>query len=183
VAAGRPDSVRLVTIGRKGLAHITRRGWTAAFSYTEMGDVPDTMRVRRMTEEITRLFTGGEVDQVRLLFTRFLSTMSRRVVVETFLPIEGGAAETGGGARDYIFEPSPGAIFGTLLPRYAVTRLLAALAESLASEHSSRMIAMGAATQNAEDMIHQLVIRRNRTRQTAITKEIAELVGGAEALK
>ncbi len=176
------EDLRLVVVGRKALQYLTRRGWKPALVYTDLGDVPDATRVRRMTEEITGLFLSGEVDEVFLVFTRFISTLNRRVVTEKFLPIEGAASE-GDSAGDYIFEPSPDAIFGALLPRYAVTRLLAAQAESLASEHSARMVAMGSATQNADEMINQLVIRRNRARQAAITKEIAELVGGAEALK
>lgn len=177
------EELRLVTVGRKGFAYVARRGWKPALSYTEMGDVPDATRIRRMTDEITGLFLSQEVDEVLLLYTRFVSTMSRRVVLERFLPIEGAAGTGDKPAREYIFEPSPEAIFGSLLPRYAVTRFLAALAEALASEHSARMIAMGSATRNADEMIDHLVIRRNRARQAAITKEIAELVGGAEALK
>ena len=177
------EELRVVTVGRKGLVYVTRRGWKPVLSYTDMGDVPDAVRIRRMTDEITALFVSQEVDEVVLLFTRFISTMTRRVVTEKFLPIEGSAAETESPAREYIFEPSPEAIFGALLPRYAVTRFMAALAEALASEHSSRMVAMGSATRNADEMIDLLIIRRNRARQAAITKEIAELVGGAEALK
>ena len=84
---------------------------------------------------------------------------------------------------EYIFEPSPARIYETLLPRYALTRVMAAMLESFASEHSARMVAMGSASSNAEEMIADLTLLRNRIRQAAITKEISELVGGAEALR
>lgn len=177
------EELRLIIVGRKALQYVTRRGWKPALVYTDLGDVPDAVRARRMTEEITSLFLSQEVDEVVLVYTRYVSTLSRRVVTEKFLPIEGTAEGNEARAGEYIFEPSPEAIFASLLPRYAVTRLLAALAESLASEHSARMVAMGSATRNADEIIDRLIIRRNRARQAAITKEIAELVGGAEALK
>jgi F-type H+-transporting ATPase subunit gamma len=108
--------------------------------------------------------------------------MTRTVQVEQFLPI---GSSTAGGGKDAgtIFEPNPEQIFAELLPRYAMAKLYASMADSLASEHSARMVAMGSARKNAGELVDSLTLTRNRLRQAAITREIAELVGGAEALK
>jgi F-type H+-transporting ATPase subunit gamma len=122
------------------------------------------------------------VDRIDLLYTHFVNALVRRVTGETFLPI-GGESTTAAADRGTLFEPDPESIFAELLPRYATAKLYAALADALASEHSARMVAMGSARKNAGELVDSLTLTRNRLRQAAITREIAELVGGAEALK
>ncbi len=123
---------------------------------------------------------GGEMDEILVLGTRFISAMSRALRLDSFLPIEppAGKKEPTG----YIFEPSPEVIFGSLVPRYVANRMVMTLLEATTSEHGARMVAMGSASRNARDMIADLTLVRNRVRQATITSEIAEIVGGAEAL-
>jgi len=116
------------------------------------------------------------------VYSHFVNALTRQIRTETFLPI-GGDADTAAQDRGTIFEPNAEAIFAELLPRYATAKLYASMADALASEHSARMVAMGAARKNAGELVDSLTLTRNRLRQAAITKEIAELVGGAEALK
>ncbi|MFQ6009173.1 MAG: FoF1 ATP synthase subunit gamma, partial [Candidatus Zixiibacteriota bacterium] len=125
-----------------------------------------------------------ETDEINLLFTRFLSMVKYRVTLTRFLPIvQPEVEEEHAVVRDYIFEPSPEKIYKALMPGYATTKMVTALAESFASEHGSRMIAMNAATKNAGEMIDALTLQYNKARQAQITKELLEVVAGAEALK
>ena len=179
-----PDSVCLYLIGKKGYEHYRRRHWTITDKILDLAGNLDLTRVRSISKEVTDLFLTGEVDEVRLLYTRFLSTITYRVTLENLLPIEDPRrGEETSRRLEYLFEPSPASIFDDLLPRYCVTRIRTALAESFASEHGARMMAMGAATQNAEEMMERLTRLRNRARQASITKEMLEIVTGAEALK
>jgi F-type H+-transporting ATPase subunit gamma len=135
----------------------------------------------------------GEIDLVQLVYTRFVSAGRQEVVVRPLLPLDrddfGGGdgkpapTESGAPTADYEFEPSPDAILDALLPRYADARVYAALLNAAASEHAARQRAMKAATDNAEDLIITLTRVMNRARQDAITTEIMEIVGGAEALR
>jgi F-type H+-transporting ATPase subunit gamma len=201
--AGSPE-VRFIFAGRKAWDYFRRRPWPIDDLHRDFGGRLDLARAQKITDDLIQRFVREEVREVHLLYTRFISTNSRQVVLEKFLPIEADAAvgasgATGGAtgaaaaaapkpdggeaAVDYIFEPSPEAIFSTLLPRYALTRVMSAMFESFAAEHAARMVAMSSASKNAEEMIEDLTLQRNRIRQATITKEIAELVGGAEALK
>jgi F-type H+-transporting ATPase subunit gamma len=124
------------------------------------------------------------VQEVDILFTTYISTMTYRVTWERLLPIPKPEQPRESATRvDYIFEPDPATILAALLPRYIAMRLFMAMAEAQTAEQGARMISMGSATKNASELIDNLVLRRNRARQAAITKELAEIVGGAEALK
>ncbi len=171
----------LVTIGRKGGDYFRRRETRVLAHYQELGGQVDMQRAQAVSREIMNLFLDGTVDEILVLGTRFISAMSRSLALETFLPIEPpeGKAEP----LNYIFEPDAATIFAALLPRYVTNRMLMILLEGSASEHGARMVAMGSASRNAKEMIEKLTLQRNRARQAAITKEIAEIVGGAEALK
>jgi len=171
----------LVTVGRKGGDYFRRRSYPRLKHFQEVGDQVNLDKARNLSRDLISLFLNGEVDEIQILGTRFISAMSRSITLETYLPIEPPA-----GKRDpvnYIFEPDPATIFGSLLPRYVANRMLLYLLESSASEHGARMVAMGSAAKNAKEMIDRLTLVRNRARQAAITKEISEIVGGAEALK
>ena len=127
------------------------------------------------------MYATGEVDQVDVLYTRFISTMSREVVVKPVLGIRLDTEEPEGGAP-YILEPPGEQLLGDLLPRVLFTRVVAVLAEVFASEHSARMTAMRLATDNATELLDELTLVRNRMRQAAITRELADIVGSAEAM-
>jgi F-type H+-transporting ATPase subunit gamma len=180
----REHGVKLLFVGRKAWDYFRRHDYDILHLYRDIGTKAELSLARTVTDQLMDLYLEGEVQAVHLLYTKFISTISRRTVVEKLLNIEPpqAAEEQPGSALDYIFEPSPARIFQDLLPRFALVRVMAALLESFASEHSARMVAMSSATKNAEEMIDNLVLQRNRMRQAVITKEIAELVGGAEAL-
>jgi F-type H+-transporting ATPase subunit gamma len=180
------DSFRLVLIGKKLNDYFRRRAYPVLATYGDLPDQADLEVAQRLTRQAIAWFRDGEVDAVDLLYSHFVSAMTRHTVRHGFLPITGPAAEAGAkpaASRDYIFEPDAATLVDRLLPRYVTTRMLQALAESYASEHSARMLAMGSARKNAGELIDGLVLKRNRIRQATITKEISEIVGGAEALK
>lgn len=173
---------RLFLIGRKARDYFKRRAYPVLEARTDLPAEARLETAQALSARLQELYLAGEADAVELLYTQFVSTLSRRLVREAFLPVA-ARAEEAAPARDYIFEPAPGALLAELLPRYATTKLLQAISESLASEHAARMVAMSAARKNAGEMIDALVLQRNRLRQAGITKELAEIVGGAEALK
>jgi F-type H+-transporting ATPase subunit gamma len=139
--------------------------------------------VRSLANDITNMYERGEVDEVKLLYTRFVTVSSSKLILERFLPIESPAGEEDASPSEYIFEPGPQEIFSNLVPRYCLTKILMALLESFASEFAARMISMGNATRNADEMIDNLTLIRNQARQSTITRELLDIVGGAEALK
>ena len=171
----------LVTIGRKGDGYFRRRNYPILNHYEGMGDHVDVAQAAAIGAQIMGLFLSGEVDEIQVLTTRFISAMSRALSQDVFLPIEPPVGKTE--PTDYIFEPDAANVFQALLPRYVTNRMLMVLLEASASEHGARMVSMGSASRNAKEMIDKLTLERNRARQAAITKEIAEIVGGAEALK
>ena len=178
-----PGSIRLVLIGRKGRDYFRRRKVPVLAAHTPLPAEANLEFARTLTGDLIARFIAGEIDRVDLMFTRFVSALNRRVTVETFLPVGAGRAHDAASSATAIFEPDAESIFAELLPRYATAKLFAALADALASEHSARMIAMGSARKNAGELIDLLVLRRNRLRQAAITKELLDIVGGAEALR
>lgn len=177
------DTVLLGLVGKKGIDFFKRRPYPIAFSIPDLGGKVDLVRTRQLASRITDMFLNREVDEVRLLYTSFVSMVKYRITLERFLPVENPVSGAEGGQGDYIFEPDADHIFASLVPRYCVTKILQAMLESFASEHGSRMIAMGNATRNADEMIDHLTLVRNKARQAAITKELLDIVGGVEALK
>lgn len=187
------DRVLLQPAGERVARYFRYRGWTFPDPQTALGDQVDLATVRRIAQGAMDRFLGGEVARVELLYTRFQTTARRTLTAATLLPIAaseegtGGPAEAAGAAEagpamHYLFEPDPQQVLAELLPRYVVTRVLAICASSIAAEHSARMLAMGNATRNAEDVIASLTLTANKLRQAAITKELLEIVGGAEGL-
>jgi F-type H+-transporting ATPase subunit gamma len=182
--AAEPGSLALVLVGRKGRDHFRRRAWPVLATFADLGDDVGVESARRVTADLLERFEAGTVDKVEMLYTRFHSALRRQVTFETFLPIGAApGADAAEAARDIIFEPGLESIFAALLPRFASARMLAALADSRASEEGARMTAMGAANKNAGELLDLLVLQRNRLRQSMITREILDIVGGAEALK
>ncbi|HVP36608.1 MAG TPA: ATP synthase F1 subunit gamma [Terriglobales bacterium] len=175
--------VRLIILGKKGFYHYRRRPWEIKLKYLDLGAKLELARTKAITADLVNLFLSGELDEIFLLYTRFLTVSSYRITLEKFLNIEGPEETEEEVSIQYIFEPSAERLFDGLLPRYCLTRIQIALSEAFASEQGSRMIAMGAATQNAEEMIDQLTLLRNKARQASITKEMVEIASGVEALK
>lgn len=176
----------LITVGRKAHGYFSYRGYPILESFEGISDSPTYPDATAIGEVITGLYDSGEVQEVVLVFTRFISMGQQEVVVRKFMPLAGVGEEAASEERAssaYEFEPDPGPILDSLLPRYVSARLFAALLDSAASEHASRQRAMKAATDNAEELIIKLTRVMNRARQDSITNEIMEIVGGAEALR
>src|SRR5947207_709456 len=145
---------------------------------------PYAGKTAELADYLMEQYLSAEVDEVHLIYNEFRSVAVQRPLREQLLPIP--RAEPGEGSTpptvDYIYEPAPAAILGDLLPRHVRTQVFRALMESLAGEYGARMTAMEAATKNAKDMIEVLTIQYNKARQEKITKELLDIVGGAEAL-
>jgi len=184
----------LILVGRKAESYFRFRGFRIDQVFSGFSDQPSYENARDIARAIEKPFLDGEYDLVELIYTRFVSAGRQEVVVRPVMPLDreilaGGdarptpVADGDAPAPSYEFEPSPDEILERLLPRYAEARLYAALLNAAASEHAARQRAMKAATDNAEDLIISLTRNMNRARQDAITGEIMEIVGGAEALR
>lgn len=175
--------VEIVTIGKRGNDYYKRRRWPVLQYYGDWGGVLNYDKARQITSLLTERFVAGQTDRIVLIFTRFISMVRYQIVTEQYLPVARPHVDEQTAGSEYIFEPSPEEIYAALMPGYATTKMVTALTESFASEHGSRMIAMGAATKNAGEMINSLTLEYNKARQAQITKELLEVVSGAEALK
>ena len=182
-----PERVKMVCVGKKGATFFRRRGYDIVAEHPVPATGISFTEAQALARTGRDLFAGGEIDALYLIYTQFLSAMSQRPQTLAILPIQPPEidpnAAPSGPVADYDFEPNPEQILGSLLPRYVDTQVYQAVIESVASEHGARMTSMSAATDNAGKMISSLTLILNRARQAAITKEIAEIVGGAEALK
>jgi F-type H+-transporting ATPase subunit gamma len=176
---------RLITVGKKASAYFRFRGWEIDGSFEGFADQPGYEDACQIAEFVVSRFEAGEYDRVELAYTRFLSAASQRVVIRRFVPLDQTMLEQAseGPSADYEFEPDPQEILDRLLPRYAEARLYAALLDGAASFLAAQQRAMKSATDNAEDLIVRYSRAMNRARQDAITTEIMEIVGGAEAMR
>lgn len=177
--------VTLVTVGRKGRDFYRRRPWPIRRDLVGFWDRLQFDHAAQLADYFMQQYLDGEVDEVHLLYNEFRSVALQRAVRQQLLPIPRaeGEGEGEGGTVDYLYEPDPAAILGALLPRHVRTQVYRALMESVAGEYGARMTAMEAATKNASEMIDVLTIQYNKARQEKITKELLDIVGGAEALK
>jgi F-type H+-transporting ATPase subunit gamma len=182
--------VQIATIGRKGRDYFTRRKAPVFHSFTGVWEKLDFAQARAIARTILLPFLKQEIDSIYLVYNEFKSAMSQRVVTEALLPLAPPPA-TGGDPhaqdwerhREFLFEPDQTALLERLVPMYIEVTLLRALLESMASELGARMTAMDSATKNASEMISKLTLIYNRARQAAITTELMEIIGGAEALR
>ncbi|HET6439332.1 MAG TPA: ATP synthase F1 subunit gamma [Anaeromyxobacter sp.] len=182
--AERFEKVLLSTVGRKGRDAFRARRMEVRKDYTGVHSDLRYERGEEIAEEYTERFLSGEVDAVYLCYNEFKSAISQKPVVVQLLPIESPpGAGPSAPAVDFLYEPSRHELLGELLPRQVAMQVWRALLESAASEHGARMSAMESATKNAEDMISTLTLQYNRARQAYVTKELLEIVSGAEALK
>ncbi|MBE7561343.1 ATP synthase F1 subunit gamma [bacterium] len=181
----------LYLIGKKGADYYRRHPRCEVVrAITDMGGNLSPERSAEITDELVGGFLSGRYKSVHIVFAHYVSTILSRPTRIKFLPLdhESLAAELAGGEEEerraeYIFEPSPRAVFDKLLPAYLRSRVFMILAENFTSEHSARMVSMSNATRNCEEMLYDLTLRRNKARQASITKEMLEIVSGAEALK
>ncbi len=184
---GSPEgAAALVPVGRKARDFFRRRPWPLRGERIGFLDHLAFGDARALAGELVQAYLGDEVDEVWLVFNEFRSVAVQRVVAARLLPIEPpeGVEPAGEGpAVDYLYEPDPVTILAALLPRHVEVQLYRALLESAAGEQGARMSAMEAATKNAQEMIGTLTIQYNKARQERITKELLDIVGGAEALR
>jgi F-type H+-transporting ATPase subunit gamma len=183
---GQGREIKLYVVGKKANKYFRFRRVPIEATFLGVTDQPRYEQAREVAHAVAEAFNNSAVDAVQLVYTQFLSAGTQRVVQRQLMPLdtatlEGARANEAGAS--YEFEPSPDLILGRLLPRYAEARLFAALLDASASEHAARQRAMKAATDNAEELIKNLSRVMNRARQDAITTEIMEIVGGAEALR
>ena len=176
-------AVTLVVVGRKARDHYRRRGFAIKSEMVGFFDRLAYAHAQELAAGLIESYTTGEADEVHLIYNEFRSVTVQRVVRVQLLPIESAAAPAEAALVDYLYEPSPDAILTALLPKHVTTQVYRALMESLAAEYGARMTAMDAATKNAHDMIELLTIQYNKARQERITKELLDIVGGAEALR
>jgi F-type H+-transporting ATPase subunit gamma len=182
-----PATVKLVLMGRKGQGFFRRQPYAVISAMSVTATDVAFSDVEPVVSVLREMFESRQVDAVYVVYSKFLSAMSQQPTILKLLPLArptGDDEEVEGVApTDMIFEPEAETLLGRLLPRYVDTQVYRALTEAVASEHGARMTSMSAATSNAGEMIDTLTLSLNRARQAAITKEIAEIVGGAEALK
>jgi F-type H+-transporting ATPase subunit gamma len=182
--AERFEKITLATIGRKGRDFFRARRVEIRKDFTGIHAGLDYAKADAIAREYTERYLAGEVDTVYLAFNEFKSAISQKPVLFQLLPIDTGSAEDASAAAsiDFKYEPSRDALLAELLPRHISMQVWRALLESAASEHGARMSAMESATKNAEEMIAALTLQYNRARQAYVTKELSEIVSGAEAL-
>ncbi|MBX7246843.1 MAG: ATP synthase F1 subunit gamma [Candidatus Sumerlaeaceae bacterium] len=185
-----PVPMELVCIGRKGYDYFKNKPYKIVFQVTDMGGKVSGAGAAEIADRVAKMFLDGETDEVLLLFNSFISTMMYAQQLEKLLPLDpeellgaSAAKSTSAHHVDYILEPTPQRVFDSILPRFIRSRVYMAIAETGAAEHSARMIAMSAATKNCTELIDSVSLKMNKARQAMITKEILEVVGGAEALK
>jgi F-type H+-transporting ATPase subunit gamma len=176
--------VRTVAIGNKGFGFLNRVGAKVVSHAIGLGDTAHMERLIGPVKVLLDAYEAGEINAVFICYTRFINTMKQESVVEQLLPLskQDMQADAGGPAWDYLYEPDPQTVIDELLVRYVEAQVYQAVAESMASEQSARMVAMKAATDNAGSVIGELKLVYNKTRQAAITKELSEIVAGAAAV-
>ena len=176
------QQVQAVAIGNKGLGFLNRIGAPVVSQLTQMGDQPHLEKLIGPVKVLLDAYAEGKVSAVYLCYTKFINTMRQEAVVEQLLPLSKLEADKGQHGWDYIYEPDAQTVIDDLLVRYVEALVYQAVAENMASEQSARMVAMKAATDNAGNVIAELKLVYNKTRQAAITKELSEIVAGAAAV-
>ncbi|MEI7975504.1 MAG: F0F1 ATP synthase subunit gamma [Betaproteobacteria bacterium] len=181
-------TVQAVAIGSKGLGFLNRVGAKVISHVTHLGDKPHLEKLIGPVKVMLDAYANGELRAVYLCYNKFISTMAQQPTIDQLLPLSADKMESqtkAAGAQhgwDYLYEPDAQAVIDDLLVRYAEALVYQAVAENMASEHAARMVAMKAATDNAGNVIGELKLVYNKTRQAAITKELSEIVSGAAAI-
>ena len=182
------QTVQAVAIGGKGLGFLNRVGAKVVSHVTHLGDKPHLEKLIGPVKVLLDAYAAGELSAIYLCYNKFISTMAQEPTIDQLLPLSAAKMEAETKASgthhswDYIYEPDAQAVIDELLVRYAEALVYQAVAENMASEHAARMVAMKAATDNAGNVIGELKLIYNKTRQAAITKELSEIVSGAAAI-
>jgi F-type H+-transporting ATPase subunit gamma len=187
------ENANLITVGRKGRDFMLRFGRKVLAEFTDLPSRPTSLDISPITRIVVDGFMAGEFDEVYLAYTDFINTLTQEPTIRLLLPIRPGAVESkvmseylGGeitmSTAEYLYEPNPNTLLDTILPRFTELQIYQAYLEARASEESARMVAMRNATENANELIGDLTLVYNKARQDAITKEMLDIAGGAEAL-
>jgi F-type H+-transporting ATPase subunit gamma len=177
---GKP--VRVIAVGRKGRDFLSRTGQNLVAEFINIGDNPGYENLRPIAQVVMEDFIEGRTDEVYIIYTQFVSTVVQRPEVYKLLPVE-LPEEAATLAVDYIYEPNREEVLAELLPRHVERQVYEAVLEAIASEQSARMVAMRSATDNANEMMHDLTLVYNKARQESITSELLDITGGVEALR
>jgi len=175
-------AIAVSAIGNKGFSFMNRMGANVKSHITGLGDVPHLETLIGTIKVMLDMYESGEIDQLYISYTKFINTMKQEPVMEQLLPLSGEQLGSPKGHWDYIYEPEAKPVVDQLMTRYIESLVYNAVAENMASEQSSRMVAMKSASDNAKEVIGDLKLVYNKARQAAITKEISEIVGGAAAV-
>ena len=175
-------AITVSAIGNKGFGFMNRVGANVKSHITGLGDVPHLETLIGTIKVMLDAYEAGEIDQLYISYTKFINTMKQEPVMEQLLPLTGEKLGSPTGHWDYIYEPEAQSVVDQLMMRYVESLIYNAVAENMASEQSSRMVAMKSASDNAKEVIGDLKLVYNKARQAAITKEISEIVGGAAAV-
>lgn len=170
----------LICVGRKGIDYMKRSGRNVQAEFSWLGDRPSYLDTLPISRIIIDDYTSGVIDAVYIAYSRFISVLVQRPVVEPILPAE--PVDTKGAILDFIYEPDAKSVLSGLLPRFVEMQVYHAILEAIASEQSGRMVAMRNATENAGELIDDLTLMYNKARQESITKELLDIIGGVEAL-
>jgi F-type H+-transporting ATPase subunit gamma len=174
--------IAVTAIGNKGFSFMNRMNADVKSHVIGLGDVPHMESLIGAIKVMLDAYTAGEIDQVYVCYTKFINTMKQEPTMEMLLPLSGEKLGSPKGHWDYIYEPDAKVVIDQLMMRYTESLVYNAVAENMASEQSSRMVAMKSASDNAKNVIGELKLVYNKARQAAITKEISEIVGGAAAV-
>jgi len=175
-------NLSLHLVGKKGYDFFRKRKYLISNYYLNIFKNVHYEQAKEIAQKTIHSYLEGNLDAIYIIYNEFKSALQQRIVVRRLLPLERLPEKTSEQELDYIYEPDPATIFDRLLPLHLETQIYQALLESVAAEHAARMAAMDAATENAKEMIDSLTLKMNKIRQAAITREIIEVVGGAEAL-
>lgn len=181
---GNGVEVSAITVGRKGRDALRRAGVPIAAHFAQLGDRPTFADVTPIARLVTDDYLAGTYDRIEIAYSTFINTLSQRPVVRTVLPVERPSMDEQESETndEYLFEPSPAAVLSRLLPHFVAIDIYRAVLENRASEQSAQMVAMRSATDNAHELIGDLTLVYNKTRQANITREMTEIASGAEAL-
>lgn len=179
------SEISLYLVGKRGNEYFKRRSFRILNARVIGGGRPGYAAAVEIANDVVASYMNGELDEVHIVFSEFKSAMTQTPVTQKLLPVAAPSAEKKeeGGQGEYLYEPSEGAVLASLLPKYVEVQAFRALLETSASEHGARMTSMDSASKNAGQMIGGLTLVYNRLRQAAITRELMEIIGGAEALK
>lgn len=175
------SNIELILLGRKAVSHYQHKPWKIRYQVKEWGNKFTYSQVRSLSNQLVKYFLEGQLDEIWLVYSQFISVLSRKVVVEKFLSL--GKPKSQKIKMDYIFEPNSEELYAELLPRYCISKIQTVMDEAYASELAARVFSMRKATKNAEELIQKLTLGLNKVRQAGITREVIEIISGAEGLR